>query len=242
MTWAHSPARPPDLPIRPDAVYRQQGWANWSDWLGTTRPARSSPPWRPFPAARAYAQSLHLGSVWTWRAWSQTAARPRDVPSNPDTAYREAGWAGWGDWLGTGRRRVSAGQVLPFAQARTDARRLGLRSAREWYAWVKTAERPASLPTRPDVVYRDQGWAGWADWLGPRYGARRPCRFRPFAEARAYVHRLGLRSSTAWVRWAATAARPRDIPSNPARTYRNQGWAGFRDWLGQDRRRDQPLE
>jgi hypothetical protein len=102
MTWAYSPARLPDIPIRPDNVYRRQGWVSWYDWLGTLPPPQQ---WRPFPAARAYAQSLHLPSAQAWRAWSQTAARPSDIPSNPDTVYRDAGWAGWRDWLGQSLRR-----------------------------------------------------------------------------------------------------------------------------------------
>ena len=167
--WARTSARPVDIPMRPDVVYKGCGWCSWHDWLGTTRPSRT---WRPFPEARAHAQSLHLAGARAWRAWSQTGARPCDIPSNLNKAYRDAGWQSWGDWLGTDRRAVARSVLLPFDEARAYARRLGLSSQQAWADWVKTDARPAGIPAHPARTYRDEGWAGFRDWLG-RPGAGR---------------------------------------------------------------------
>ena len=55
-----------------------------------------------------------------WDSWAKRAARPDDIPSAPDLADRGQGWAGWGDFLGTGNLRGrDRGGMRPFSEART---------------------------------------------------------------------------------------------------------------------------
>jgi hypothetical protein len=56
-------------------------------------------------------------------------------------------------------------------------------------------------------------------------------KFRPFAEARQFVHTLGLKSSSQWIQYRASGRKPQDIPSHPDVAYRND-WRGWGDWLG----------
>ena len=75
------------------------------------------------------------------------------------------------------------------------------------------------------------------DWLGTGNPDPRGRSWRPFAAARAFARGLRLRSSTQWRLYCAgrmkrKARLPADIPSHPDRVYRETGWAGFRDWLG----------
>ena len=55
---------------------------------------------RSFEDARAYVHTLGLKSQKEWKAWRASGARPRDIPCNPDKAYRSAGWTSYGDFLG----------------------------------------------------------------------------------------------------------------------------------------------
>jgi hypothetical protein len=55
--------------------------------------------------------------------------------------------------------------------------------------------------------------------------------FLSYADAAAFVRRLGLRRKDEWVAWAASGERPHDIPSNPSSVYRKY-WVGWHDWLG----------
>ncbi len=34
-----------------------------------------------------------------------------------------------------------------------------------WLAYCASGMKPANIPARPDLVYKDQ-WRGWVDWLG----------------------------------------------------------------------------
>ena len=57
-------------------------------------------------------------------------------------------------------------------------------------------------------------------------------KYLPYEEAKKVVNALGLKSKDDWERWSRTE-RPPDIPSSPWETYKNAGWNGFADWLGQ---------
>ena len=56
--------------------------------------------------------------------------------------------------------------------------------------------------------------------------------FLPYEEAKKVVNALGLKNQDDWKRWSCTE-RPPDIPGNPWISYKNAGWNGFADWLGQ---------
>ena len=89
--------------------------------------------------------------------------RPPNMPAAPDKIYRDAGWQGWGHWLGTGNTREKS--FLPFDQALLVARSLRLVSAKEWKLWCRSGARPANVPACPDKAYVHDGWMGWVHWL-----------------------------------------------------------------------------
>jgi len=70
------------------------------------------------------------------------------------------------------------------------------------------------------------------DWLGT---GRRRGGWQPFNKARAFVHRLGLKSQTEWNDYCKSGEKPANIPSAPHFVYANDGWTGYGDWVGNDR-------
>jgi hypothetical protein len=77
------------------------------DWLGTGNIASQLREYRPFGEAKAFARSLKLQNTLEWRKFTKSGKLPSDMPANPDQTYKDKGWSGYGDWLGTGRTRVS---------------------------------------------------------------------------------------------------------------------------------------
>ena len=159
--WNALGFRPLDIPYHPHRTYLRSGWSGWQDWLG----AESRLP-LPFESARKIARGSRLTCAREWKIWSSSGRRPSFIPSSPDKVYVGQGWAGWGDWLGTGRRAHPHGVILPFRKAREEARRLGLSRIRSWQAWAKSSSRPMNIPSCPQLTYAGRGWAGWSDWLG----------------------------------------------------------------------------
>jgi hypothetical protein len=181
--------------------------------------------WKSFTEGRALVRGLVLKTQKEWYALSKSGERPSDIPSNPDQAYRDAGWISWIDWLGNGKERVA---WKSFTEGRAYVLGLGLKSVRGWKVWSKSGQRPSDIPGRPDKAYRDDGWISWPDWLGngKQYD------MLPFAVGRAYARKLKLRSQKEWKEWRKSGQRPSDIPTNPDSAYRADGWISWPDWLG----------
>ena len=242
---------PPDIPRTPNVIYKDLGWNGIPDWLGYDRYEER---WWPFERARKFARVLDLSGQVQWRDYAcgrltDKPPKPVEVPSSPEFSYQGQGWAGYGDWLGTGRIAPQKRSTRGFATAREFARSLNLQSSKDWSKYCNgMIERlpplPEGMSTRPDRTYKHQGWVGWADWLGCAVPNairknRRRREYRPFLDAREFVRSLGLRGQKDWFRFCRgelpeKGARPNDIPVKPSEVYREQGWTGLGDWLGTD--------
>ena len=232
FAFAKSEGRPDDIPVAPNSVYKADGWVRMGDWLGTGTIAASARVYWPFKKARARARALDLKNGDEWRAFCRSGDLPDEIPAGPARVYRDKGWCGMGDWLGTGAIATRHRQFLPFKQARAFARRLGLKNESEWRALSMSDKRPDDVPSNPHREYRKRGWVGMGDWLGT--GNVGPGRrdHRAFNEARIFAQSLGLKNGAEWFAFARTKMKPKDIPATPDRAYRDDGWAGMGDWLG----------
>src|SRR5262249_24535514 len=89
------------------------------------------------------------------------------IPATPARTYADEGWAGMGDWLGTGRIADQLRQYRSFKESRAYVRSLNLKSGTEWKDYCKSGKKPDDIPAKPARTYAHDGWAGFADWLGP---------------------------------------------------------------------------
>jgi superfamily II DNA or RNA helicase len=230
--YCKSGKKPADIPANPLSIYSNDGWAGFGDWLGTGRIADHLRQYRSFTKARAFARGLKLKSQTEWIEYCKSGKKPSDIPSRPGSTYANSGWAGFGDWLGTGTIASFLRQYRSFTKARAFVRGLGLKSGREWYAYCQSGKKPADIPSAPHHVYANSGWAGFGDWLGTGTIAPYLRQYQSFTKARAYVRGLKLRSRTEWIEYSRSGKKPGDIPADPRAVYANSGWAGFGDWLG----------
>jgi len=158
--WARSPSRPRNIAGNPDKTYAAL-WKGWRDWLGYPLKIRL-----PFREARRRVRRLGLGSEREWKRWAGSAERPQNIPRKPRQVYA-AEWQGMANWLGYNPRKMS------FLEARRAARRLGLRSSTEWWAWSSCGKRPKNMPSDPRGAYPFY-WRSWGDWLGVSVKQGRP--------------------------------------------------------------------
>ncbi len=223
---------PHNIPTSPNLAYDKSGWVSWQDWVGCL-PRQER--WRAFEEAREFARSLNFKDAPTYKKWAMTSERPLDVPAAPHYVYRNRGWTDWYDWLGHSNTQTTR-QYLSFDEARAFMHEQSLVGSLDWDEWCRNRLRPNSIHSNPAVFYRHQGWQGWQDFLGsaeqPRRGRPKQGHWRPFQEARHLAHSLRLWGIRAWDEWCTTSARPHDVPEHPDRVYKNEGWAGWRDFLG----------
>jgi hypothetical protein len=106
--------------------------------------------WRPFEEAREDVRQLGLKGQREWRDYCKSGKKPDDIPSAPDKAYASE-FRGYGDWLGTGRRRGRGWR--PFKEAQKFVRELNLKDVYEWQKYCKSGEKPDDIPSYPHDIY-----------------------------------------------------------------------------------------
>ena len=174
--WSKSGERPLDIRSHPEEVYNDEGWLSWGDYLGYQigrgAKARSATKKHSFTQARDYVRSIGLKSQKEWRERSKSGERPPDIPSDPDRVYKDKGWLSWGDFLGYDEGYDAGAEWRSYEDARDYVRSLELGSAREWWEWGKSGERPQDIPANPDRVYKGKGWKSLGNFLGYRFQFR----------------------------------------------------------------------
>jgi len=203
--------------------------------------------WRPFEEAREFVRKLGLKTQPEWRDYSKNLiktlpSRPSDIPSNPNRTYNNSGWVSFGDWLGTGYVPPSMREYLKFEDARSFVHRLNLKNYSEWKDYIDgnrpdLPALPLNIPRFPNQTYDGKGWVGLGDWLGTGYIAASKRVYRSFNESREFVRSLKLRGVKQWYEFCKKGDMegrklPKDIPLDPSRRYKKEGWLGWGDWLG----------
>lgn len=227
--YCKSGQKPASIIWRPDITYKNNGWVSWGDWLGTNFISTRYRKYKSFEEARELARSLSLKGVQEWQRYAKSNSRPQNISSNPSLTYKGKGWVSWGNFLGTNRGSKRSRVFMEFAEARSFTQSLRLNNCKEWKVYCKSINRPTDLPTNPDKIYKDKGWISWKDFLGiPKNRSAH----LPFHEAREFARSLSLRGIKEWQRYAKSGERPKNIPFDGRRAYKENGWVSWRDWLG----------
>lgn len=99
------PKKPTNIPMSPWFVYEDNGWTGLEDWLGniTRRKVKDK---LPFEEAREFIRSLNLKDTVEWIAYAKGEIEyldkiPDNIPKAPQKVYKDNGWNGIRDWIGT---------------------------------------------------------------------------------------------------------------------------------------------
>jgi hypothetical protein len=238
---------PKDIPAAPDRIYLRKGWIGYGDWIGTGTIAPFLRKFRSFEQARAFARSLKLKGQKDWISFTkgklpELGRLPLDIPVTPCNTYANKGWINVGDWLGTGYISTRQRKYRSFTKARKFAHGLKLTSSTEWINFCHNkkpnlGKLPTDIPTNPNSTYAHKGWKGFGDWLGTGTVSPSQRIYRSFQQARAFIRSLKLKNNMKWRAYCTGKLThfgklPSDIPAAPERTYRDQGWISYGDWLG----------
>ncbi len=188
--------------------------------------------YKDFKKAREFVRSIRINRVSEWKAYCRSGRKPQDIPRCPEVVYCNSGWAGYGDWLGTGRIASFNRKYCSYEDAREHVSRLGLKGFMGWQDYCKSGKKPANIPARPERTYKDRGWINWKDWLGSTSSYSYTRYHLRFKEAREYARGTGIKKTQEWYAFCKSGAKNPYVPSNPHKAYSNSGWAGMKDWLG----------
>jgi hypothetical protein len=153
--YSKSDNKPDYIPANPSGAYKNKGWTNWGDFLGTGTVATQDKIYRPFEEARDFVRSLKLKSNKEWINYSKSGNKPYNIPQKPSRTYKNE-FKGIGDWLGTGRIADNYKIYRPFEEAREFVRSLGLKNRTAWREYIKSGEKPDDIPSNPWNTYKER--------------------------------------------------------------------------------------
>ena len=109
---------PVDIPVGIPNVYRNKGFKGWHSIFGDTSIPKSQREYLSFDAAKNLLKKYKFSST-QYRLWSVGrlkgyASKPSNLPSCPEKVYKNSGWKGMADLLGTNRKRRAK---LPVASS-----------------------------------------------------------------------------------------------------------------------------
>jgi hypothetical protein len=85
--------RPSNIPIRPDVIYKNEGWKSWEDWFG-----KKKKKFLPYKKAKALARTLGIKGSTEWHLLSKQGKRPKTIPAGPYNYYKE--FVSYADFFG----------------------------------------------------------------------------------------------------------------------------------------------
>ncbi len=173
---SHLGTKPQNIPTHPERAYARIGWRGYGDWLGTNNPSPHSRQFLSYEKAKKFVHSLNLKSRKEWHRYcsgelSNKPNLPKNIPRDPHSVYKNKGWLGVGNWLGTNQKATQLRPYLSFAEARSFVRKLKLKTGKQWKSYCKgdLPHKPLlqeNIPKAPWIVYEDVGWISMPDWLG----------------------------------------------------------------------------
>jgi superfamily II DNA or RNA helicase len=231
------------IPYNPQKVFKKK-WKGWGHYLKTGNVATYQRKYLPFTAARKIVRKVGFKTIKEWRKACRgillnRGSIPINVPANPNYVYRNKGWKGFGDWLGTGNLSPIR-KFCSFSKAKKWALENKIKSGLEWKQMtIKLgSEFPQNIPRVPFVAYKGKGWCGWPSFLSSDKWnpLRKIC---SYAEAKKFARKNKIITCTQWMRFLKAKGNKacRDIPRAPDQVYIGKGWKSWPNFLGTDQKR-----
>jgi superfamily II DNA or RNA helicase len=157
--------KPINIPSGPVKIYKNSGWKNWGDWLGTCNVSKKGIKNMPFIEARKYVRALGFKNRDEWISFCKSGNKPKDIPLSAHIVYKNQGWVGMGDWLGTGNIAKKDILFLNYNKAKKVLFENDIKTRTAYNFFRKQSMPKYLLPAIPERTYKSE-WKGWADFLG----------------------------------------------------------------------------
>ncbi|MDO9231630.1 MAG: integrase repeat-containing protein [bacterium] len=208
------------LPRNPNTVYKDKGWIDWGDFLGTGREMRTIKKILSFEEAQKKVREIGLKSYDDYKLRYKEFA---GLPSAPNNAYRDKGWKNWTNFLGMEQERLS------FEKSREKARACKFKNVEDYKSRYKDF---SGLLYNPNESYKKEGWIDWLDFLGTERMKQQAEHLLSFGEARIKAREYGFKSVKDYgLRYKNVFG----LPGDASKFYKDKGWIDWGDFLGTGR-------
>lgn len=193
----------------------------------------------PYNKVQKFAKTLKFKNRSQWYEYTKQDNFPKNIPKAPQFAYKGKGWKDWETFLGYISKQRKYISYMPFKKCRTLARSLDLQTRNDWKNYARhlvKKDRKSNLPVNPNLIYKNEGWKDWYDFLGRRINSKnRQASFISFKKCREFARSLNLKNKNQWrvhVRGLVKKNPRLNIPIEPDHVYKDKGWKNYGDFLG----------
>ena len=81
-------------------MYKDKGWKDWGDWLGTNTIAHFNKKYITLEELKDIVRTNGISSQLEWHNFYKSLNNKITIPSNPHRTYKNKGWINWADFLG----------------------------------------------------------------------------------------------------------------------------------------------
>jgi hypothetical protein len=145
-----------------------------------------------------------------FKQWNKKNKRPDNIPYSPHIIYKDFLW---GDISGFYRNReyISKKEFIQWCKDNN------INNQTQFHKWCKKNKRPDNITTSPIRVYNDWSWAD----LSGRYLNVKWYSMKKFIK---WCKDHGIKTKTSFLKWCKENQKPKNIPSNPQKVYKNWSW------------------
>ena len=198
---------PKDMPASPERTYRDKGWTTWGDFLGKK--------YRSFEATRKFVKQMDIKNQRHFNQLHKDGLLPDDIHSAPARFFKDKGWRGWRDFLGTEFKLLLDAQK--FVQS------MKIKGKEEYHKLKKEGLLPKDMHSSPEAFYKDKGWKGWKDFLGTTIMMK-------YNQAKKHaIYEAKINTVEEFIEWLKSDELPLNFPPNPAEFY--EEWTSAKDFL-----------
>jgi superfamily II DNA or RNA helicase len=201
-------------------------WKGSADFFGYISQRQD---WLNFEELCELVRSLGFESMIDYHKWwdgdmPHLPPRPINIPKHPNGVYDD--WKSSAHFLGK-----TEGDFVSIEFAKKFVATLNLQSTEGYKAWWQenALSLDFNLPKNPQIVYLNNGWKGWIDFL-----SKKAVVYLSYSECQNYLINIGITSSFQFTKWKkgelkGFPVKPKNVPNFPYSTYKKewQGWNVF---------------
>ena len=94
VEYTTSGNKPVDIPSSPSTTYKNKGWKNMGDWLGTGAISNQKRIFRSFEESKKFVHKLNLKGQSDWARYRKSGNKPDYIPTNPNRTFKKNGMVG----------------------------------------------------------------------------------------------------------------------------------------------------
>lgn len=204
-------------PSNPDATYKNKGWKDWGDFLGTKSKFTLA-----LEELKKIVQKFGIKTVTKYREYIKKYNK--NWPYSPNKHYKNKGWKDWYDFFGVSKLTIT----ITLKELKKILQKFDIKTLRKYSEYRKKYNK--NWPSSPQTYYKNKGWKDWDDFFGNRDWLSIRVFTIELKEFKKIVQKLGIKGMPEYLRHRKE--HNKNWPSEPHQHYKNEGWKDYYDFFG----------